>query len=91
MAKAIEDMKKHEEDRRLHGLALYQDDFIQRYVIMIPDDRRRDDFRRDLMHLIHLTYREAQEPLVKQMSEFVMSHFSTQVFAVESRSGRGEG
>jgi hypothetical protein len=76
MNEAIKGMKAYDEHHNLMRLASAQDDFVQRYASLIPDDRRRDDFRRDLIYLIHLAYREAQEPLVKQLTDFVMAHHS---------------
>jgi len=83
MSRAIEDLTQHEEQRRLMNRAAMQDDFVQRYAAMIPDDRRRDDFRRELVYLISLTYREAQEPLVKQLTDFVMTQNRPLIFPKE--------
>ncbi len=73
MSKAIEDLNRYEDHQRLMRLADAQADFLRRYAEMIPDDRRRDDFGRELIYLIHLAYREAQQPLVKQLTEFMMT------------------
>jgi hypothetical protein len=72
MSKAIESIKAHEEERSMMNLAHAQADFLERYSAMMPNDRSRDDFWRELCYLIHLTYREAQQPLVKQLTDFVM-------------------
>ncbi len=85
MSKAIEEIHRYEESQRLMRVADAQADFVRRYVEMIPDDRRRDDFHRELIYLIHLVYREAQEPLVKQITEFVMTH--TRPFVIEKTLG----
>ena len=74
MSKAIQNIAANEDYRRLMSLTHAQNDFVQRYSALIPDDRRREDFRRDLVYLIHLTYRQAQEPLTKQLTEFVMAY-----------------
>ncbi len=66
-----------DEHRQLMSLAAAHADFVERYASMIPDDRRRDDFRRELQYLIHLTYREAQVPLTKQLTQFLMTHISS--------------
>lgn len=66
---AMDSIKEREE---------FQDDFVRRYSAMIPDERR-EDFRRELIYLISLTYREAQEPLVKQLTDLVMTHSNPQI------------
>lgn len=71
--KAIEAINAHEESQRLMRVADAQADFQRRYSSLIADDRRRDDFERELVYLIHLVYREAQEPLIKQLTGFVVS------------------
>ena len=68
---------RYTEAYEVHGrfmrLAAMQDDFSQRYAELIADPRKRDEFRRELIYLVHATYREAQEPLVKQLTDFVMT------------------
>lgn len=73
MSETIESIKSYEYYRRLMRLADAQEDFMQRYSLLIEDPRRSEDFRRELIYLIHLAYREAQEPLVKQLTDFVMT------------------
>lgn len=70
MPTAVEIMKKDEEDRRLMILADAQERFVARWEPR--DGRESDEFRRELNYLIHLTYREAQEPLTKQLTDFAM-------------------
>lgn len=72
MDKAIEALNAHEESRQLMRLAQAQDEFLMRYSELIDSDRRKEDFRRDLIYLIHLAYREAQIPLVKQLTDIVV-------------------
>ena len=74
MSKAIEDISRNEEFQRLMRLADFQDWFIRRYSGLIEDENLRDCFRRELIYLIHLAYREAQEPLVKQLTDFVVTN-----------------
>lgn len=76
MSNSIKELKHYEEQQRLLRLADAQDNFMQHYAAMLPDERERDYFRRELIYLIHLAYREAQEPLVKQLTDFVMAHSS---------------
>lgn len=67
-------IERNEEHHNLMSLAAAQADFVRRYSELIPDDRRRDDFGRELMYLIHLCYREAQTPLVKQITEVLATY-----------------
>ncbi len=71
--KAIEELNRHEKDRSLMMLAATQERFIAKYSVLIPDDRYREDFARELTHLVHMIYREAQQPLVEQLTNFVMT------------------
>jgi len=82
MNEAIKKIGEYEESRQLMRLADALADFLRRYSEMIPDDRRREDFQRELAYLIHLTYREAQQPLVKQITEFVTAHSRPLMFEV---------
>lgn len=73
MSKAIEAINAHEEHQRLMRVADAQTEFAQRYARNLYGSTV-DDFQRDLAYLIHLVYREAQEPLVKQLTEFVTQY-----------------
>lgn len=78
-------MKRDEEGQRLMRVAEVQQRLIERYCKHITaeegikDDQERADyelrsqFSRDVTYLVHLVYREAQGPLIKQLTEFVMS------------------
>lgn len=70
---AIEEIKRFEEHRSLVSVAYAQADFLRRYAPMI-EERHRVDFEREFAYLLHLIYREAQQPLVKQLTDFVMEH-----------------
>ena len=74
MSRAIEEINRHERVRNLMNVASDSQDFLKRYSELMPDDRRRDEFQRELMYLIHLVYREAQEPLVQQLRDFVVHY-----------------
>ena len=74
MNKAIENINASEAHQRLMRLADFQDWFIRRYSGLIEDENLRDCFRRELIYMIHLAYREAQEPLVKQLTDFVVTN-----------------
>jgi len=67
-------IERNDESRNLMSLAAAQEDFVRRYAEYIPDDRRRDDFTRELMYLIHLTYREAQAPMVKHITQILAEY-----------------
>lgn len=73
MSKAIEEINWNTDTQRLLRLVDFQADFLKRYAPSIPEGVDRDYFVRDFLHLINLIYREAQEPLVKQMTEFMMA------------------
>lgn len=76
MSETIKKMEEYESSRQLMRVSAVQDDFLQRYAQLIIDDRQRDEFRRDLHYLVHLIYREAQEPLVRQITEYITNHQS---------------
>ena len=67
---AVEMMKQDEEDRRLHIIALTQERFIKNW--QPDDDRMSQEFHRDFNYLLHLIYREAREPLTKQLTDIMM-------------------
>lgn len=71
--KAIEEMGRFDEAQRLMRLAEFQDWFIRRYSEAIEDEDLRDRFRRDSIYMVSLIYREAQEPLVKQLREVIVA------------------
>lgn len=75
--KAVEEISQYEESRRLMRLADYQEYFTRKYSKVIEDENLRGDFRSELIYLVHLVYREAQEPLVKQLVDFVALHSHT--------------
>ena len=83
MSKAIEEHSLFEESRNLMHLADAHTYFLRRYAKQFHDDRDRYEFERDLNHLIHLTYREAQTPLTKQMSEFLITNTRPLLFTKE--------
>ena len=67
---AVEMMKQDDEDRRLRIIAITQERFIKNWQ---PDDERMsEEFQRDFNYLIHLIYREAREPLTKQLTDIMM-------------------
>jgi len=74
LSPSIEAIKQQEEYRTLMSVAARQADFVRRYGSMLTDDRMRDDFEREFIYLLHLVYREAQQPLVKQLTDFVVEH-----------------
>ena len=75
MSEAIEAINRLEEQRQLLRLVDAQRHFLRRYVEFLPV-HERDDFEREFAYILHLVYREAQEPLVKQLTE---------VFAMQNR------
>lgn len=74
MSKGMQEINWNTDTQRLLRLVDFQDDFLKRYTRCIPEGVDRDYFVRDFLHLINLIYREAQEPLVKQMTEFLMTN-----------------
>jgi hypothetical protein len=73
MSNAIADMRNREYFERLMRLADAQVAFVDRYTKLLADDDDKYALRRELNYLIMLTYREAQEPLTKQLTEFLMT------------------
>lgn len=67
--KAIDRMNLWDDHQRLMTLADGIDRFIKRYEPLISDERERDYFAREFLYVIQLAYREAQQPLVKQLSD----------------------
>lgn len=82
------------EHQRLMRLAEVQRYFLKRYAPMIEDLRCREYFERDFLYAVSLAYREAQEPLVKQMTDFVLTNSRPIIFdakeekRVEGRLGK---
>lgn len=72
--KAIEDINRFEESRALGRVADFQQYMLRRYTPLLEDERDKDDFGRHLAYLTHLVYREAQQPLVKQLTDFVTQY-----------------
>ena len=58
--------------------------FLATYSDLLPVERR-GEFQRDLIYLIHLIYREAQVPLVKQMTDFVVYNTTPQIIIADPR------
>jgi hypothetical protein len=73
MSKAIDEIKAHEESMNLMRLSDAQAYFVRRYGELLPDEDRYR-FERELIHLIHMTYREAQLPLTKQLTDLVLTY-----------------
>ncbi len=72
MSNAIEEIKKFEEHRCLVSVAYAQTDFVRRWTPMLTEEHRHE-FERELAYIVHLIYREAQQPLVQQLTDFVMT------------------
>jgi hypothetical protein len=75
---------EHERRQDLMRLAAFQVYFLQRWGSLIEGDRERDDFQREVLYLVSLVYREAQEPLVRQLTEFVTNYSRPLVFGKEN-------
>lgn len=60
-----------EEVKAMGRVADFQQYVVRRYTPLLADKRDRDDFGRHLAYLVHLVYREAQQPLVKQLTDFI--------------------
>ena len=73
MKTAMESAPQEQDDRlALTRLVDAQQRFTKRWK---PEDPYyQDEFTRELLYLIHLVYREAQAPLTKQLTEWVMRH-----------------
>lgn len=65
-------MKENQEISQLLRVAELQTRLVERYNPWMADDKMRSEFARDIAYLVHLIYREAQEPLVKQITDFVI-------------------
>ncbi len=74
MPNAMQALQQEEEWKAMGRLADFQQYLIRRYTPLLAEERDRDDFQRHVAYLVHLTYREAQSPLVKQLTDFVMTH-----------------
>jgi len=73
MTTATKSVLQERDDRlALTRLADAQQRFIKRWQPEDPYDRY--EFARELLYLVHLVYREAQAPLTKQLTEWVMLH-----------------
>lgn len=57
---------------------------LSTYSDLLPVDRR-GEFQRDLIYLLHLIYREAQFPLVQQMTDFVVHNTTPQIIIADPR------
>jgi hypothetical protein len=69
MVTANEQIKKMEEEGKLSRLAQVHEGFIHRH--RPKDAEQARIFDGDLNYLVHMIYREAQEPLVRQMTDYV--------------------
>ena len=63
-----------EEVKAMGRVADFQQYMVRRYTPLLEDARDKDDFGRHLAYLVQLIYREAQQPLVKQLTDFVMQY-----------------
>lgn len=79
--KAIEDIKKFEEHRCIVSVAYAQTEFVRRYAEKIPEEDRID-FQRELAYLVHLIYREAQQPLVQQFTDVIVAQNRPLIFPI---------
>lgn len=69
--KAIEELSKFDEWRALGRVADFQQYMVRKYGALLEDERDKDDFGRHLAYLVQLIYREAQQPLVKELTDFI--------------------
>ncbi len=63
-------IREKDERMQIERLADTMQRFVKRWEPYEP--REKDEFERDLYYLIHLTYREAQAPLTKQLTDYMM-------------------
>lgn len=68
---AINNWRQEQQFARLAEMQQY---IIEHYGALIADERERYQFERHIIQLVHTVYREAQEPLVKQLTDFVMAY-----------------
>ena len=99
MSNAIESMNTWQERQSLVRVADFQQRLVQRYCQYLADpeainadqDRAnyelRSEFSREVAYLVHLIYREAQEPLVKQLTEFVTTQARPLEFSICAKCG----
>lgn len=71
MSHAIDNWKLYEANQRLVRVSELQDYILKKYTEFVQDGDARDDLRRSLFYLIQLIYREAQEPMVKNMCDML--------------------
>ncbi len=76
MNNSMKQIKEHDEFIRLQSLAETQARFVKNYIELLNNEEDKFYFQRDLFHMINLTYREAQEPLIKQLTDYIMMNNS---------------
>ena len=71
MSHAIEELNQYQTQQRMMHIAELQDYIVTKYSVLIQDEDMQYRFRRDLLYLVQMIYREAQEPMVKQMTDLM--------------------
>ncbi len=67
----------------MRHLADLQEEFLKTYEKRLPEDMR-SEFRRHFLFMLIATYREAQQPLVKQLTEYIATVNRPFIFTTEN-------